>query len=496
MIIPLKSVLPTAKDVLNADLETLGGLLLRHLKSCDGASPVFQHGGLNRDYFIAIMERRNVGLGPLPGKEPEYGAKQPAVTRAFVEAWDWLVRDGLLIRNHAQPAEWYLISRKGESFLQNCDSRERPAVNLKDSTPDPPHRQSIVMEKWDVFISHASEDKAYVEPLAAALRAAGVSIWYDKTVLNWGDDLRPMIDNGLINCRFGIVVLSKAFLGKKKWTEHELNSLFAREQAGRKLVLPIWHGIARDDLLGYSPALADRLAKIAGSDSQDDIVRSMLDLLGKPVPDTDGSKRKLTGRSQIREADQPIQSNDLLTGPLTISAVLKGSEHQIVSDAYPTGDNGVHFVFSLFNGNAFDFLVNELDVDVLAYAPLNLDRLAHGVGATAVRRYFRATIRPERGSYVATYVRRQGEFVTIPPGKSEGFDVEISTRTEGLYNVCLRVHGGSAGKGFDVPLDSTKRRVAFFDRGAGYMVDRGLGGRMLTYDEYSLEMKSWGLSDY
>jgi hypothetical protein len=95
-------------------------------------------------------------------------------------------------------------------------------------------------------------------------------------VMNWGDDLRPMIDNGLINCRFGIVILSKAFLAKKKWTEHELNGLFAREQAGKRLVLPIWHGITRDDLLGYSPALADRLAKISENDSADDIVSSLL----------------------------------------------------------------------------------------------------------------------------------------------------------------------------------------------------------------------------
>jgi hypothetical protein len=137
MIIPLKSLLPTADDVLNADLKALAGLLLRHLKSCEGESPVFQHAGLNRDYFIAIMERREVGLGPLPSKEPEYGAKQPAVTRAFVEAWDWLVRDGLLIRNHEQPAEWYLISRKGENFIRNCDSQERPGVNLQDSKPAP-----------------------------------------------------------------------------------------------------------------------------------------------------------------------------------------------------------------------------------------------------------------------------------------------------------------------------------------------------------------------
>lgn len=137
--------------------------------------------------------------------------------------------------------------------------------------------------KWDVFISHASEDKPYVEPLAKALEAAGVSVWYDRMVLEWGDDLRPIIDTGLVNCRYGIVVLSKAFLSKKKWTEHELNGLFAREQAGRKLVLPIWHGITREDLLQYSPALADRLAKISESDFYESIVNSLLGMLGRPV---------------------------------------------------------------------------------------------------------------------------------------------------------------------------------------------------------------------
>lgn len=138
-------------------------------------------------------------------------------------------------------------------------------------------------EKWDVFISHASEDKPYVEPLAKAFEAAGVTVWYDRLVLEWGDDLRPMIDDGLVNCRYGVVVLSKAFLSKKKWTEHELNGLFAREQAGKKLVLPIWHGITRDDLLQYSPALADRLAKISESDSYESIVNSLLGMLGRPV---------------------------------------------------------------------------------------------------------------------------------------------------------------------------------------------------------------------
>jgi hypothetical protein len=303
MVIPLRSLLPTADDVLNAELETLGGLLLRHLKSCERVSPVFQHGGLNRDYFLAIMERRNIGLGPLPSNEPEYGAKQSAVSRAFVEAWDWLVREGLLIRNHQQPAELYLISRKGEKLLQNENRQDRGEAKVKNGNATTAPAQD--REKWDVFISHASEDKPYVKPLAEALRVAGISVWYDNMVMNWGDDLRPMIDKGLTSCRFGIVVLSKAFLAKKKWTEHELNSLFAREQFGQKLVLPIWHGIQRDDLLAYSPALADRLAKISETDTKDNIVGSLLDLLGRSILDEPLSKGGVTSAAGFPQRGRP-----------------------------------------------------------------------------------------------------------------------------------------------------------------------------------------------
>jgi len=71
-------------------------------------------------------------------------------------------------------------------------------------------------QQWDVFISHASEDKPYVEPLVKALEAAGIRVWYDRLTLEWGADLRRGINSGLKNCAFGIVVLSKAFLTEKK----------------------------------------------------------------------------------------------------------------------------------------------------------------------------------------------------------------------------------------------------------------------------------------
>ncbi len=52
-------------------------------------------------------------------------------------------------------------------------------------------------EKWDVFISHSSEDKEnFVEPLAKALSDLGVKVWYDKFSLKTGDSLTETIDKG------------------------------------------------------------------------------------------------------------------------------------------------------------------------------------------------------------------------------------------------------------------------------------------------------------
>ena len=137
-----------------------------------------------------------------------------------------------------------------------------------------------------MFISHATEDKKYVVPLVKALEAAGIRVWFDQNTLEWGDDLRSSIDRGLANCRYGIVVFSKAFLGKKKWTEYELNSLFALEKVDRKVILPIWHDITHDDLIQYSPAFADRLAKILTTDTYEEIVDSLLAKLGRANPTT------------------------------------------------------------------------------------------------------------------------------------------------------------------------------------------------------------------
>src|SRR2546422_11132631 len=97
--------------------------------------------------------------------------------------------------------------------------------------------------RWDVFVSHASEDKdAVAEPLAQALVNAGLRVWYDRNELSLGDSLRELIDEGLAHSRFGIIVLSPAFFAKR-WPQRELNGLVQREEDGKKVILPVWYDI-------------------------------------------------------------------------------------------------------------------------------------------------------------------------------------------------------------------------------------------------------------
>ena len=117
-------------------------------------------------------------------------------------------------------------------------------------------------EEYDVFICHASEDKsAFVQPLAEALAALSLKTWYDRFVLKAGDSLSGRIDEGLRRSRFGIVVLSKNFFAKK-WPEAEYRALVAlnNSRTGEGRIIPVWHGVGREDVEKFSPLLLDIFA--------------------------------------------------------------------------------------------------------------------------------------------------------------------------------------------------------------------------------------------
>lgn len=133
--------------------------------------------------------------------------------------------------------------------------------------------------EYDVFISHASEDKEeIVRPLAHALQDAGLRVWYDEFELRIGDSLRRKIDRGLANSRFGVVVLSQSFFAKG-WTNYELDGLVTRAVGGEQVLLPIWHKVSKQEVIQYSPSLADKLARNTALYTVDEIAAEIAQVI-------------------------------------------------------------------------------------------------------------------------------------------------------------------------------------------------------------------------
>ncbi|HSV72423.1 MAG TPA: toll/interleukin-1 receptor domain-containing protein, partial [Chthonomonadales bacterium] len=134
---------------------------------------------------------------------------------------------------------------------------------------------------WDVFICHASEDKDEVaRPLARLLESRGYRVWLDEQSLRLGDSLRQKIDEGLARSRYGVVILSPAFL-EKEWPQRELDGLFARELNSGKVILPVWHELNAEEVAARVPTIAGRIA-VRTSEGLETVARRIADVLGNP----------------------------------------------------------------------------------------------------------------------------------------------------------------------------------------------------------------------
>ena len=198
--------------------------------------------------------------------------------------------------------------------------------------------------EWDVFVSHATEDKdSFVRELAQELRKRGVRVWYDEFTLRIGDSLRRSIDRGLAKSRYGVIVLSHFFFAKD-WAQKELDGLVVRERHGDKVILPVWLNVDKEDVASYSTLLADRVAAKA-VDGIDTVVVQLLHILKSNFSDP-GHTTKQRSPEDVEEDTQPKQLTDSTRaadeekiGPQKSTVFL----YERVGDAFP-GIRGLHII--------------------------------------------------------------------------------------------------------------------------------------------------------
>jgi len=132
---------------------------------------------------------------------------------------------------------------------------------------------------YDVFLSHASEDKdAVARPLAKLLEFHGLKVWYDETELKIGDNLVAKISEGISASRFGILILSKAFFAKQ-WTKHELDMLEYLAVTEDRILFPIWHNITVTEIKQQRASLANLFARSTATHTIEQIAAEICEVI-------------------------------------------------------------------------------------------------------------------------------------------------------------------------------------------------------------------------
>ena len=174
-------------------------------------------------------------------------------------------------------AQQRFISNMQRSYEERITKLERQAMPVLRTVK----QQQNELPEYDVFISHASEDKEdFVDEFVAELRKAGVKVWYDTTQILWGDSLRSRIDEGLRKSRFGIAILSPNYIADGKyWTKEELNGIFQLESIDGKTLLPIWHKLTKKQVTDFSAIVANKKAMTTASMTPQEIAHELVKLI-------------------------------------------------------------------------------------------------------------------------------------------------------------------------------------------------------------------------
>ena len=89
-----------------------------------------------------------------------------------------------------------------------------------------------------VFVSHRRTDAIMAERLAAELRAAGHSVWFDEWEIVPGDSIVGRINEGLASATYLVLCCSPAGV-TSPWIAQEWQSTLARQLDGQGIkVLP------------------------------------------------------------------------------------------------------------------------------------------------------------------------------------------------------------------------------------------------------------------
>jgi len=223
---------------------------------------------------LSEINRKQGEIAKIQAKIASFKQKEASVTTKLHKYQGDLQKEEGRERKKLDTAE-----KKRQNEQMNFQRKLRNEIASTKEVSFQAQEQRLKEAKYDLFISHASDDKDdLVRPLVGELERLGIKVWYDEFTLKVGDSLRKKIDLGLANSKYGTVVLSSSFFAKN-WPQYELDGMVAKEMNGHKMILPIWHKVSKDEVLNFSPTLADKVALNSSLNSIEEIAAQLAEVV-------------------------------------------------------------------------------------------------------------------------------------------------------------------------------------------------------------------------
>ena len=151
------SLMPDHEALLALEPEELAGIVLEYLNSLSEAD----RGHLNRYNFS------------LPDTVAEYPYQHQAeISRALMEAWVWLEREGLLAPKPGSTGDWVFITRRGRKLEKAVDMEAYRKTNL---LPKQLLHPVIAYKVWSLFLRGEYDTAVFqaFKEVEVAVRDAG-----------------------------------------------------------------------------------------------------------------------------------------------------------------------------------------------------------------------------------------------------------------------------------------------------------------------------------
>ncbi|WP_332872536.1 TIR domain-containing anti-phage reverse transcriptase [Pontibaca salina] len=205
---------------------------------------------INRDKTrIQLFDERQVVTGLIVNQYPNvwrkdikrlrmklYSAKNYGMEQA-ASLWIGAGSKSDAFWSHVEGWLGYIKQVRGEGdpvLSKLCKQAMEANPNSSDWIKEHAH----MIHEFDLFLSHASEDKPRVRKLHDKLVGLGVKVFFDESSISWGDSIVEQINIGLMKSNFFVPFLSNTF-AEKGWTNKELNSAISININRKGRILPI-----------------------------------------------------------------------------------------------------------------------------------------------------------------------------------------------------------------------------------------------------------------